>query len=173
LAMQDTDPDYPALYLANFLFGASETSRLWTRVREREGLSYNVRSNLSVSSHEPFGRWSLIAIYAPENRARLELAIDEEIQRVLADGFSDAEVADGITALLNYRRLARAQDKVLASAWSNYLELGRNFAWSDEVDRKLQELTADDVNRALRKFLQPERFSTAVAGDFMKVSAVP
>jgi len=169
LAIQDTDPDYPALYLANFLLGASETSRLWTRVREREGLSYNVRSNLSVSSYEPSGNWSLYAIYAPENRAQLERAISEEIQRVLADGFNDAEVTDGITALLNYRRLARAQDDVLANTWSRYLDLGRSFAWSALIDQKLQALTTGEVNRVLRRFLQPQQFSTAVAGDFAEV----
>jgi len=166
LSLQDSDPDYPALYLANFLLGASETSRLWTRVREREGLSYNVRSSLSVSSYEPSGSWSIYAIYAPENRERLERAIREEIQRALTDGFNDKEVADGIAALLNYRRLARAQDGVLANTWSSYLDLGRTFAWSAGIDRALQALTTDEVNRALRKFLQAERFSTAVAGDF-------
>jgi len=170
LAIQDSDPDYPALYLANFLFGASETSRLWTRVREREGLSYNVRSNLSVSSYEPSGSWSIYAIYAPENRERLEHAIDEEIQRALAQGFSDQEVADGITALLNYRRLARAQDDVLANNWSRYLDLDRSFAWSARIDRALQNLSAAEVNRALRQFLQPARFSTAAAGDFARTS---
>ena len=171
LAMQDDNADFPALYLGNFLFGTSETSRLWNRVREKDGLSYNVRSSLSVSSYEPSGSWSIYAIYAPENRERLEGAINEEIQRVLKDGFSDAEVADGIKALLNYRRLARAQDDVLASAWSGYLDLGRSFAWSAQMDQQLQTLTADDVNRVMRQYLKPEHFSTAVAGDFARATA--
>src|SRR5690606_24650480 len=68
LKLQDTDADFPALYLANFLLGTSETSRLWHRVRETEGLSYNVRSNLSVSSYEPTASWTVYAIYAPQNR---------------------------------------------------------------------------------------------------------
>ena len=72
LKLQDSDADYAALYLANYLFGASETSRLWNRVRETEGLSYNVRSSLSVSAFEPNASWSIYAIYAPQNRERLE-----------------------------------------------------------------------------------------------------
>ena len=90
------------------LFGASETSRLWNRVRETEGLSYNVRA-LSVSAFEPNASWSIYAIYAPQNRERLEKAVGEELARVLKDGFSDKEISDGITALLNYRNLARAR----------------------------------------------------------------
>src|SRR3546814_7813800 len=47
LKLQDTDPDYTALYLANYLLGSSETSRLWSRVRVQDGLSYDVRSHRS------------------------------------------------------------------------------------------------------------------------------
>ncbi len=173
LKLQDTDPDYPALYLANYLLGASETSRLWNRVREQEGLSYNVRSSLSVSSFEPTASWSLYAIYAPQNRERLEKAISEEIARAVKDGFSDKEVSDGITALLNYRNLARAQDDVLAGAWLDYLQLGRTFAWSADMDKKISALTPQAVNAAMRKYLRPDAFSTAVAGDFKKEKAAP
>jgi len=165
LAIQDTDPDYPALTLANFLLGSSETSRLWLRVRERDGLSYNVRSTLSVSSFEPAATWSFYAITAPENRDRVEAAIKEEIARALADGFTEQEVSEGIEALLNYRQLARAQDSVLTGAWLNYLDTGRSFAWSATIDRKLQALNAQAVNQALRKYLRPDGLSTAVAAD--------
>ncbi|MPT41363.1 MAG: insulinase family protein, partial [Achromobacter sp.] len=166
LKLQDTDPDYAALYLGNYLFGASETSRLWNRVRETEGLSYNVRSSLSVSSFEPTASWTMYAIYAPQNRARLEKAIGEELDRVLKEGFSDKEISDGINALLNYRNLARAQDDVLASTWLDYLQRGRTFAWSAEMDKKISALTPEAVNAALRKYLCADGFSTAVAGDF-------
>lgn len=146
LKLQDTDPDYAALYLANYLFGASETSRLWNRVRETEGLSYNVRSSLSVSSFEPTASWTMYAIYAPQNRERLEKAIGEELARVLKDGFTDKEIADGKHALLNYRNLARAQDDILASTWLDYLQRGRTFAWSAEMDQKISALTPEAVN---------------------------
>ncbi|MEI2418172.1 pitrilysin family protein [Orrella sp. JC864] len=166
LPLRDTDPDFAPLYLANFLLGTSETSRLWTRVREQEGLSYNVRSNLSVSAYEPSATWTVYAIFAPENRKRLESAMSEELARAAREGFTEAEVKDGVAALLNYRRLARAQDSVLASTWLSYLERGRTFAWSADIDRQLQALTAERVNEAVRKYLDPEGFASAVAGDF-------
>jgi zinc protease len=34
------DPDYPAMVMANFMFGGDLKSRLWRRIRETEGLSY-------------------------------------------------------------------------------------------------------------------------------------
>jgi zinc protease len=39
------------------------------------------------------------------------------------------------------------------------------------MDRKISALTAQTVNDTLRKYLKPEDFSTAVAGDFGKEKA--
>ncbi len=168
LKLQDTDPAYPALYLANYLLGSSETSRLWTRVRVTDGLSYDVRSQLQASSYEPSGDWTLYAIFAPENSDRLQSAVREELTRVLRDGFTDQEVSEGITALMSLRKLARTRDSVLASAWINYLQLGRTFQWSADIDAALMALTKEDVNRALRATLKPDAFSTAIAADSNK-----
>jgi len=166
LKLQDTDADYPALYLANFLLGTSETSRLWNRVREQEGLSYNVRSNLAVSAYEPSADWTVYAIYAPQNRDRVEKAINEELARLVKDGFTQKEVEDGITALLNYRKLSRAQDGAVAATWIAYLDRDRTFEWSAELDEKISALTPATINAAVRTYLKPAAFSTAVAGDF-------
>lgn len=168
LNVQDTDPRYPALVLANYLLGGSETSRLWNRVRVEEGLSYSVYSNLSVSSHEPAGAWSIYAIHAPENSRKLERVINEELKRALEHGFTDQEVEEGIRSLLNYRKLGRTNDGSLASVWLRYLNLDRSFAWAAEQDEKIAALTAAEVNGVLRELLKPGLFSTAIAADHAK-----
>lgn len=165
LELQDTDPAFPALYLANYLLGSSETSRLWTRIRTQEGLSYNVRSSLDLSSFEPSGSWSIYAIFAPDDMEKLERAMNEELQRALNDGFTQKEVEQGVRALLNYRKLARTRDSVLASTWLHYLQADRTFAWSEEIDHALQALSVEDVNSALRNTLDPDALSTAIAAD--------
>ena len=168
IKLQDTDPDFPALYLANYLLGSSETSRLWNRVRVQDGLSYDVRSQLSASSFEAAGSWTVYAIHAPQNSARLVKAIDEELNRVLDKGFSQEEVKEGINALLNYRKLARASDSTLSAAWTNYLELDRTFTWSEEIDKELASLTAARVNETVKRWLRPGDFSSALAADLKK-----
>ena len=168
LNMQDTDPRYPALILANYMLGGSETSRLWTRVRVEEGLSYSVYSNASVSSYEPDGSWSIYAIHAPENSRRLERVISEELKRVLEHGFTDEEVSEGQRSILNYRRLGRTNDGALATVWLRYLDLDRSFAWAAEQDEKIASLSTQEVNSLLRELLKPGLFSTAIAADHAK-----
>lgn len=166
LPLQDTDPDYAALVVGNYLLGSSANSRLWMRIRERDGLSYDVRSQLSASAYEPSASWSISGIFAPESWDAFENALNEELERALTDGFSEAELAQGVESLLNLRRLYRAQDGALANAWLDYLQLNRTFAWSAEFDQKLEALDAKRVNAAMRKHLDPERLARALAGDF-------
>ena len=51
VAMDQEDPDHPALFLVNFLLGGDQSNnRLWNRIREKEGLSYSVGSNVGIGA---------------------------------------------------------------------------------------------------------------------------
>jgi zinc protease len=164
--LSDNDADYPALMMANYLLGGGGSSRLWRRIREADGLSYGVYSNVAWSQHEPNSDWGVTAIYAPQNRARIEAALREELARAGKDGFTAQELTEGKQGLLNFRRLGRAQDEGLAGALANNLYLDRTFAVSAKVDAALGALTLEQVNAALRKYIDPKRFVIAFAGDF-------
>jgi zinc protease len=166
LPVAESDADYAALMMANYLVGNGGNSRLWKRIRETEGLSYDVRSQISWNQHEPHSVWTASAIFAPSARAKVEAAFKEEIQRVLKDGFTAEELRSGQSGLLNFRRLSRAQDDNLAGAWVNNLYMKRNFSRSAEVDKALAALTVEQVNAALRKYIQPEGFVMGFGGDF-------
>jgi len=166
LPIADDSPDYAALMLANHLLGSGGNSRLWKRIRENEGLSYDVRSSIGWSQHEANSPWQGSAIFAPQNRAKVEAGFREEIARALKEGFSEKEMNEGRNGLLSFRRLSRAQDSTLAYALANNLHLGRTFALSAKVDAELEALTLAQVNAALRKYLKPEDFVAVFAGDF-------
>jgi zinc protease len=172
LPINDLDPDYPALMMANYLLGGGGNSRLWKRIREGEGLSYDVRAGIGWSSFEPNSSWQASAIYAPPVRGKVEAALREEIARALREGFGADELREGQRGLLNFRRLSRAQDRTLAGALANNLYLGRTFAYSAQVDAALAALTVEQVNAAMRKYISPDKFVFAFAGDF-KAAAAP
>jgi zinc protease len=166
LALNDRDPDYPALLLANYLLGQGGNSRLWVRIREKGGLSYDVRSVIAWNPYEQASIWQASAIFAPANRDAVEKAFREEVDRALKDGFTDQELAEGKSGLLNLRRLALAQDDALSGLLSSQLELGRTMDHTARLFSALQALNREQVNAALRRHLKPETFVTAVGGDF-------
>ena len=89
------DPDYPALYLADYILGggAGFDSRLMARIRVKDGLSYGVGSGLNAGSIDRAGSWNVQAIAAPQNIEKVEIAFKEEVARAIKDGFTPAELA--------------------------------------------------------------------------------
>ena len=171
LKLRDDDPDYAALLFGNFMLGVSDTARLYTRIREKEGLSYGVGSQFSASPLDPAGTFTAFAIYAPQNADKLEAAFREEIARVLADGFDAREVTEAKSGWLQSRQITRSQDASLSRMLAVELYLGRTFAWDAELDRKVQSLTGEQVLAAMRKYIDPAKMSMVKAGDFKKSKA--
>jgi zinc protease len=168
LRMRDDHPDFPAMVLANQLLGGSSTARVPERVREKEGLSYSTFTSFNSSSFDEYGVFRVSAIFAPQNRERVKQVIGEELARALREGFTAAEVEAGKKSVLEQRRLARTQDRSLAGRISNYLYIGRTFAWDIELESKIAALTPEQVNAALRKHLDTAKLAQIFAGDFKK-----
>ncbi|MBC7726949.1 MAG: insulinase family protein [Microbacteriaceae bacterium] len=166
IAINDSHADFAALLMANHLLGGDASSRLWARIREQDGLSYDVRSGLSWNPFEPHSRWTASAIFAPQNQPKVEAALQQEVARALQDGFTDAELAAGKTAVLNQRRLGRAQDPAVAGALGSNLYLQRSFALHQLNDDRIAALTLAQVNAALRRYIDPASWAVFWAGDF-------
>jgi len=166
LPLSDRHADHPALMLANYIFGTAGNSRLWKRIREKDGLSYDVRSVLDWSAIDDNTSWNVSAIFAPSNQPKVEAAFNEELARSLKDGFTQDELNEARAGLLNFRRLARAQDAAVASGLVNNLYLQRSFAFGQQVDDAIQKLTLAQVNEAWRKYIHPQRLVMAWGGDF-------
>jgi zinc protease len=169
LNLRDDDPDYPALVLGNYMLGGGFlNSRLATRVRQSEGLSYHVGSQLQVSSLDKTGTFSGYAIYAPQNAAKVEAAFKEEISRALKDGFTADEIKTAKSGWLQSRQVSRAQDKELAARLSDFTHLNRTLQWDAEFEKKVEALTSEQITAAMRKHLDLEKLSIIKAGDFAK-----
>src|SRR3954470_12945918 len=168
-AMKDTDADYPALLLVNYILGENPLdSRLPNRIRVKEGLSYAVQSGLNVAALDRAGQWLALAISNPANAEKVNAAFFDEMGKIVKDGLSDEEVAKSKTAFLQRRSMARANDLTLAGQLASGLYLGRTMTYDNEVEKKINDLTATEVNAVLRRTLDPAKMTVVMAGDFAK-----
>ena len=166
LDLKTDDPDYPALELANFIFGdGGLKSRLMDRIRQKDGLSYGGGSQIEAGELDRAGSFSISAIAAPQNIAKLDAAVKQELARALKDGFTAAEVAGAKSGLLQQRIQNRSKDGIVASAWNRFLDLGRTFEWSKQHEARLTALTVDQVNAAFRKAIDPSKLTVVTAAD--------
>jgi zinc protease len=172
--IQDTDPDYPAMELGDFMLGGGFlNSRLATRIRRNEGLSYDVGSQFETGSLDKASTWIAYAIYAPQNLTRLEAAFREELDKALKDGFTLEEIKAAKSGYLQQRQVSRAQDRELAHLIASNLQLKRTLAYDTDLERKIKALTNDQIVAALRKYLDPAKLVFVKAGDFAKTAQKP
>jgi zinc protease len=169
IAMDDQDPDYPALVLGNFIFGGgSLSSRLGDRVRQKEGLSYGVGSSFTAGTEDKVGRLTINAICNPGNIGKVESAVYEELNRLLKDGVTTDELEKAKQAWLQSRELSRSSDFFVTDRLERGLRLDQTLTYDAALEKKVASLTPDDVHAALKKHFDPARLVIVIAGDFGK-----
>jgi zinc protease len=165
--LRDDDPDYPALVIANVIYGGSTlASRLATRVRQHDGLSYGVGASFSASSFDPRATLTTNAICNPQNIGKVEKAIAEELARLLRDGITADELTQATHGYLQAQKVARASDAALTRMLANLSHVGRTMAYTAEVETKIAALTPEQVNTAVRQHIDPQALVIVTAGDF-------
>lgn len=168
LKMSDTDPNYAAMELSNYMLGGGSglSSRLMNRIRQKEGLSYGVGSQFVASPLDQSGAFLGYAIYAPENIAKLEAAFKEEIEKVLKEGFTQKEIDEAKKSWIQSKQVTRSQDNALVGTLNSNLYLGRNLKWSEELENKVKNLTSEQILEAARKTIDLSKMSFIKAGDY-------
>lgn len=167
IPMKDSDPDYPALYVGNYLLGGGFlNSRLATRIRQKEGLSYGVGSFFSADGKDESATFGAQAIYNPDNKEALEKAFFEELQKVIDEGFTQEELDAAKKGLLQQSTVTRAQDASLLLILNNNMFYNRDMSYYSDFDKKIENLTLAQVNAAFKKYIKPDQLNVAKAGDF-------
>ena len=94
----------------------------------------------------------------------------EEVQRLLKDGVTQEELEAARESFLKTRQGKRANDGSLAALLVKNLQADRTTDFQAASDARFKELTKDQVDETLRKYLDPDRLFIVTAGDFSKVS---
>lgn len=166
--MSDADADYPAMLIANYMFGGTIAARMPNRIRNVEGLSYGARSGFSAPSEGDAGIFTASVIANPANMPKVEKFFLEELSRAVKDGFTEAELTAAKKALQDQSMVGRSQDQALLRLIAVREQRERTLIWDRDMDAKIQAATLEQVNAAFRKYLDPAQVSIVKAGDFKK-----
>ena len=153
LAITDHDDDFPALRIAVKVLGGDADSRIWTRLREREGLAYGAGASLSGNSFEPRSRLALQASAASDKADAALAGLQQELARALKDGFTPAEVERAKRAWLQERKTSLRDERSYTASLAQGLYSGRDYAWLARYDAAIARVDAAQATRALRKYL--------------------
>jgi zinc protease len=153
LRITDDSPDFAALRIAVKVLGGDADSRIWTRLREREGLAYSAGASLSGNSFEPRSRFSIHASAASDKADAALAGLQQELARALKDGFSADEVERAKRAWLQERKTSLRDERSYAASLAQGMYSGRDYAWLAQYDEKIARLSVAEVSAALRKYL--------------------
>jgi zinc protease len=127
-----------------------------------------VSSSFQAGAEEKYGSFAAAAIYAPQNRDKVEAAFKDEFAKVVRDGFTAEEVETAKKALLTSQTLSRSQDRSLVTNLANQARYGWTMERTERIEKKVASLTVAEVNAAAKKWIDPASFSIVKAGDFKK-----
>ena len=174
IQISDEHPDYPALTLGNYMLGGGFlNSRLATRIRQKDGLSYGVGANFSASPKQDNAMFMGNAILNPLNIGKVEKAFIEELDKAYKVGFTKEEVDSAKKGWLQSRQVMRTEDQSLTGVLANAAAYDRTMAFMREVESKVDSLTVEQVNAVFKKYMDPAKLSIFKAGDFEKAGIKP
>ena len=168
LKMNDEDPDYAATTIAGMVFGGSANSRLFKRIRIKDGLSYGAGASFSMPTKDDGGMLTGYAIAAPQNMPKVEADFNEELALALKDGFTADEVATAKKTWLDQRSVGRTEEGSVGMQLSSRERWGRTLLWDAKLEAAVAALTPEQVNAAFKRHVDPSAITIVKGGDFKK-----
>jgi predicted Zn-dependent peptidase len=158
-----TDPRFPALQLANLIFGGYFTSRWTENLREDKGYTYGPHSRID---HHVLGSVLGLSVeVATEVTAPAMLETLYELGRIASLPVTDTEVASVKQYAVGTLALSTATQAGLASTLSALSAFGLGLDWVMGHPARLQAATVEDVSAAAAEFFAPSAFTSVIVGD--------
>jgi zinc protease len=162
-ALRRDDARYPALQLANAIFGGYFSSRWTENIREDKGYTYGPHSRLE---HHVLGSTLTLDVdVATEVTAPAVLETIYELGRISLLPVTETELESVRQYSIGSLALSVATQAGLASTLSGLIGVGLGPDWLVEHTAHLASVTLAEVNEAAREFLAPTRFVGVIVGD--------
>ncbi|HYV45433.1 MAG TPA: pitrilysin family protein [Myxococcaceae bacterium] len=168
LQARDDDPDYPAAVMLNHVLGGAANSRLFNRLRQKDGLSYGAFSSISADPLDRMGVFFAGAICAPQNAQKAMDAMLEEISGLAKDGVKEQELAEAKKSYAAQFNTQLADDDFVAGQLASALYVGRTLQFWKVVNDKIAQLGTADLAAAAKKYVPSAHLVKVRAADLKK-----
>jgi predicted Zn-dependent peptidase len=166
-ALPRQDARYPALQLANLIFGGYFSSRWVENIREDKGYTYSPRSSID---HAVLGSSFLAsADVATEVTAAAVLETLYELGRMASTSVTAAELESVRQYAIGTMALGTSTQAGLASTLTGLIGAGLEIDWLASHVASLQAVTIDDVAAVAAEFLAPRKLVGVAVGDAAKI----
>ena len=162
-AMAITDPDYDALRVMNYIFGGGGFgSRLMEEAREKRGLTYGIYSG---SAHQNYVDIMKVSTSTKNDSAdEMFDIIKAEMTKIASNPVREEELADAKSYLIGSLLLSMTSTDKVSSILTSLQADDRSIDYLDQFERKINAVTAEDIQRVAKRVLTPENMTTIIVG---------
>lgn len=158
--------DYFPAMLANHALGQSSlSSRLGLRVRDELGLTYGIFSYFPDPGRTA-GPWVVGVTTNPANVDKTLDATKEVVRKYLQEGISPRELELAKSSMIGSYLVGLSTNPDLAERLTDIAFYGLGDNYITERRNKIQAVTLEQVNAAIRKYFDPDRLSTVIVGNY-------
>jgi len=166
LGLEDTSPDYFALQVMNFILGGgSFTSRITTKVRSNEGLSYNQGSRFEYR----WGYPGTFAGYVQTKSSTVGYAISlilDEFNRIRREPVSDAEMETAVNYYLESFSNFFESPQTTMTTFANLEMTGKPLNYYKTYRDNIRAVTKAKVQEVAKATIHPDQAVIMIVGDF-------
>lgn len=164
LGIDIRNPDYFAVQVLNEVLGGSFASRMFSNIRSRKGLAYNVYGSVGAGYTTPGVLRAGMQTKLDKMGEAVE-ALREELANIIANPPTQEELARAKESILNsfifnYDSSAEILRQQMLYA---YYGLPANFLESYRAN--IEKVTVADTARVAKAYIRPEQFALLVVGD--------
>jgi zinc protease len=157
------DTDTLALRVGTAALGSGFTGRLMANVRDKEGLTYGIGSYVAGDTFVD-GDWRIQGNFAPEMLEKGIASTKRQLTAWYSEGITDDELARKKTGLAGTYKVALSTTSGMAGTILATLNRDLELAFIDQYPSRVNALTKDQVNGAIKKHLNPEKMVLIKAG---------
>ena len=167
IAIDRRSPDYVPMVVMNHLLGGGPAARLFLNLREEKGYTYGVYSDFTAIRYP--GPWRAGGDMRTEVTGDAMVEFLKEIRRIRDEKVSDRELADTKRAITARFALSLEQPTGVLGFAMVRKTYGFPPDYWDTYPAKVMAVTAEDVQRIARKYLDPETMQIVAVGDAQKI----
>ncbi len=164
LGIERSNPDYYAVTVMNEIFGGGFSSRLFSNIRSKLGLAYNVGGGVGYGWDRP-GVTNIEMQTKSATTVEGIQALDDEIDGLQKNAATPEELKRAKDSILNsFIFRFDTPEKVLEEKM-NYEFYHYPLDFLERYRTEVEKVTADDVTRVARKYVHKDRLAVLVLGN--------
>lgn len=158
------DKDYPALSVMSDILGGGFSSRLFTNVRTKQGLAYNVGGGWGANYSHP-GLFRIGGSTKSASTVDALQSIRHEVDRMRTEEVTDQELETAKQSVQNSFVFSFDHPRKTLNRYVIYEYWGYPKDFIFQYQKAVQAVTKADILRVAKEHLSPERLTTVAVGN--------